>query len=275
MARNFIGFTPDGDEPRSEVQAYIENSCVTATRDLILDATADQSINSLVVAGSAAIGAGGTAGVAVSGSGVFAENKISVDVKAYINGDGSDNDDDGISADTITLAADDTSSIFAFAGAVSLAASFGGTAGVSVSVGVSLAKNMIAGDVEAFIKNADEGVTATAGSITLAATEMATINAFSGAASFAVGLAGVAGIAVAGAGAEATNVILVDTNAYVKDSVLTSSGNIDIDASNTASIDATVISSIFLILFSGLPCFFCRRRLPAQVLLVFCSFLCL
>ena len=227
------------------MQAYIENSCVTATRDLILDATADQSINSLVVAGSVAVGASGTVGVGVSGSGVCAENRIGVDVKSYIDGDGSNTSDDGISADTIMLTADDTSSIFAFAGAVSLAASFGGTVGVSLSVGVSLAQNMIASEVEAFIKNADEGVTATNGAITLAATEMATIDAFSGAASLAVGLAGVAGIAVAGAGAEATNVILVDTNAYVKDSTLTSTGNIDIDATNTASIDATVISAAF------------------------------
>ena len=100
--------------------------------DLSLDATAAQTIGSLVLAGSAAIGAGGVAGIAVSGSGVFSENNIGVDVKAYIDGDmaiGS-GETAGIKADVVSLSALDASTISALAGAVSLAASFGGTAGV-------------------------------------------------------------------------------------------------------------------------------------------------
>ena len=196
VARSFVGYTPDGDEPRAEVQAYIENSRVTATGQLTQDALADQGVFSVVVSGSMAIGAAGNVGVGVSGSGVFAENRVGVDVKAYVDGDGLDPDDRGITAQGILLSADDTSTIFAFAGAASLAGAFGGTAGVAVSVGVSLARNTVSNDVEASIQNAAGGATATAGSITLDADELASIKAFSAAASLAAGFSGTVGIGV-------------------------------------------------------------------------------
>jgi hypothetical protein len=60
-----------------------------------------------------------------------------------------------------------------------LLATFGGTAGVSISIGVSLAKNDISNVVEASILNADNGVWAHSGDITLDADEVATIDAFS------------------------------------------------------------------------------------------------
>ena len=87
VARNFIGYTPFGGEDAAQIQAYVENSSIHAIGDLVQTATASQTINSLVLAGSAAVGAGGSTGVGVSGSGVLADNLIGVDVKAYIDGD--------------------------------------------------------------------------------------------------------------------------------------------------------------------------------------------
>ena len=47
---------------------------------------------------------------------------------------------------------------------------------------------------------------------------------------------------MSGAGADANNVILTGTHAYVENSAVSSSGKVDIDASNDASIDATIVS---------------------------------
>ena len=67
------------------------------------------------------------------------------------------------------MVADDSSSINAVAGAGSLAASFGEKVGVAASIGLSLAFNDIGNDVDASIRNADEGVTTTAGGVTVSA----------------------------------------------------------------------------------------------------------
>src|SRR5206468_3576274 len=96
----------------------------------------------------------GTAGIAVSGAGVYTENRIETHIKAYIDGDGAT----GISAASIVLNASDTSTIMASAGAASIAAGLGGTVGVGVSIGISLAINEINNQVSAYIANADNQV---------------------------------------------------------------------------------------------------------------------
>lgn len=69
----------------------------------------------------------------------------------------------------------------------------------------------------------------------------ASITAVSVAASLGIGIAGAVGIAVSGAGAESTNAILTKVNAYITDSNVTAAGKVDLDAANTASIDAVVV----------------------------------
>ncbi len=101
VARNFIGWTPGGSETPAEVQAYLKNTSVRTTDDLTLTSLASQAISSVVFAGSAAIAVGGTVGVGASGSGVWAENKIGVHAKSYIEGD-RDSGTVGISAKTIS-----------------------------------------------------------------------------------------------------------------------------------------------------------------------------
>jgi hypothetical protein len=244
VARNLIG---DATDDANEVAAWVSDSAVSAGGDLSVTAIADQTIGSVVLAGAAAVGVGGTAGVGFAGSGVFAENAIAVDVAAYIDGDLpiGGGETSGIKADNVLLSAQDTSTISTFAGAASLALSLGGTAGVSVSIGVALAHNTITSTVGAWIENAGDGVETTTGDVRIEATETASIRAVAAAASLAAGFGGVAGVAVSGAGAEATNIILADTNAYIKDSVVDAADDVDIDAENSASIEALIASASF------------------------------
>ncbi|MBE9183045.1 hypothetical protein IQ268_31410, partial [Oculatella sp. LEGE 06141] len=239
VARNLIGYDLNGNRVPAEVQAYVSNSSINAGGSLTQKASANETINAEVLAGSAAIAGGGTAGVGVSGAGVSTTNRVATLVKAFIDGDAAT----GIQASSITLKADDRSNIAAIAGAASLAASFGGTAGVSLSIGVALAQNEISNEVATFIKNADTGVTARSGAITLDTDEAATITALSAAASASAAIAGTAGIALSGAGAESTNVILTKSNAYVRDSVLNSAGSVSLDTTSTATIDARVLTA--------------------------------
>lgn len=238
FARNFIGFDSDGNDGSAGVRAQIINSSINAQGDLTQSAAAAQMISALVLAGSAAVGAGGAAGVGTAGSGVLADNRISIDVNATIDGDGAN----GIRADTVTQTATDLSIISAFAGAVAIAASFGGAAGVSLSIGVSLGHNTIDNSVEAGIKNADQ-VTTTIGDVTVLASEAAFIHATSAAAAIAAGFGGAVGVGVAGAGAEATNVILTNGVATIENSVVDAAGNVNIDSTNTAVIKALNISA--------------------------------
>ncbi|KPA13642.1 repeat-containing protein, partial [Candidatus Magnetomorum sp. HK-1] len=57
-------------------ESYVDSSNITSAKDVNLD----QDIDALVFSGSAAIAGGGTAGIAAIGSGVWAENRIAVDV---------------------------------------------------------------------------------------------------------------------------------------------------------------------------------------------------
>ena len=108
---------------------------------------------------------------------------------------------------------------------------------------MALAENRISNEIEASISNADNGVTTTVGAITLDASEDANITARSAAASATVAVAGIAGVALSGAGAEATNVILTTTNAYAESSSLTSAGDVVLEAADTSVIDATVATA--------------------------------
>ena len=107
---------------------------------------------------------------------------ISTDIKAYI-------EDSTVEAGSVSLTADDTSQIMAFAGSASAAAAFGGV-GVAVSIGAAFAHNMIDNNVAAYIDSST--VTSTIGDITVYAVEHSQINAVSTAASVAFSGAGVA-----------------------------------------------------------------------------------
>ena len=81
----------------------------------------------------------------------------------------------------------------------------------------------------------------TLGGISSSATESATITATSIAASAALTL-GAAGISFTDSGADSQNVILTDTNAFINNAQVSSSGDVALSANDTASITAQVDS---------------------------------
>ncbi|MCX7396820.1 MAG: hypothetical protein NT138_03985, partial [Planctomycetales bacterium] len=237
VAKNLIGYEADGDAGQALVESSSTNTSISAAGNLVLQSVSSQKIGTVVFAGSVALAGGGSAGVAFAGSGVYVENRIDMDSLAFISGDGT-----GISAVNISVLASDVSLISAFAGAASISAALGGTAGVSLSAGAAIARNDIGNEVHAYIINADSGVTTTTGDLTIRAVESASIQAMTAAAALAVGLGGVAGIAVSGAGADAANLIHTSTKAYAQNSILTAGDDVVVEANNTAGIRSLVFA---------------------------------
>ena len=244
MARNLVGYDLDeyglgSEKVESGVQAKLIDTSVQAEGDLRQQAIAAQTVDAQVLAGSVALSGGGTTGVALGGAGVVALNEIGATVNAQIDGDGAE----GIEAASVALNAADTSEISSDAGAASLAGSVGGTTGVAAAVGISLSKNEIDNQVTASIDNADEGVTTTNGSVVLNATEAAEITVQAAAASAAVAFGGTTGVALSGAGADATNQISIQTSASASDSVIDSANEVTLNAVDTSTIDATIAAA--------------------------------
>ena len=154
-----------------------------------------------------------------------------------IDGDGA-----GISAQSIAVTATDSSKILADAGAVAVAVGIGGAVGAAISVGVSLAHNTIATETTAVIRNADD--VRAGGAVVVAAQDDSSIRATSVAAAVSLGLGGSGGVAVAGGGAESTNVILTKTNAFIENSGVGTAankvGSVTVTAKSAATIDAMV-----------------------------------
>ena len=266
------------------MRAYITNSILTVHGALSLQSTGSQTIDAIVLSGAVAI-AGGLIGVGLGGAGSSAVNRIATRIEAAIDGDGSYTG--GTYAYSVSLTAEDTSTIHATTGAAALAVGFGALA-VGGAVGVAIAENEIANQVKAYIANVDSGVISTDaayttsnvsttvnllpgdrvkvltgythggtvgavyqytggaasidlggtdfttgpwtlvsafGDFTLMATEHATIAATTAAAAFAGSVGGIA-ISFAGAGADARNVILTKTDAYIASSDVRSAAGV-------------------------------------------------
>ena len=245
VARNLIGqegFGMLGDAAIATVQALVIDSHVHAGGLLDLRADTRQTIDALVVSGSAAVAGGVTTGVGISGSGVWAENQIGTRVHAGVTTlSALGARPSVIEASEVLVMATDHSSIRSFAGAASLAIAFGGDSGVAVSVGVSLARNIINGSVLASIDGAQ---LVSHSRVTVQALSDADIQVFGLAASIAFALGGGStGVGVSGAGASALNVILGDTLARVHDSDITAGGDVTVDANASNRIAASIISA--------------------------------
>ena len=226
---HLIGWDSEGKQTNAQVLAYLKNTPInevaTGTHGaLTLTATSNQTIRANVIAGAVGFTVGFNYGAALSGAGSDALNKISVTVKAYINGD----EEKGINAASISLRATDTSSITANTVGAAVSAALSGSASGSIAIGISLAKNEIANIIEASVQNADAVVSA--GNIDIRAINQASIRSVSVAASLA-GTFGSVGVSVSGAGADSHNVIHTKTNAFAQESKLTSrDGNVTIVA---------------------------------------------
>ena len=234
VARNWIGYDSDSDTARTVTRATVRDAGVNALGDVDVRSMAEQRISALVLSGSAAL-AGGSTGIAASGSGVGAYNRIQMDITAEIDGDQSL----GISADHVTVQATDGSTVTVLAGAASLAASVGAT-GVSLSIGAAVARNHVDNQVVAAVRNVQKEVRARVSDIEVIALEQASISVAAVAASAAAAF-GATGVAVSGAGASANNTILGETSALVQDSRVLAAGEVTIEALNEATISSAIL----------------------------------
>ena len=199
VAENNIGISSE-----NSVKAYLNNTSVSSSQNVLLNADSTGIIKSL----SASLGVGGTGGVA----GSISLNSIKKITEAYIN------DSSSISATKkIELTADDTSAISSISGA----AGFSGTVGI----GAAFAKNDIDNKIYSYIEDS----TLTSGDdINLSSTSNSTIESISAAGAGAGTASAAASVSLNETGNE--------TKSYVKNSILTATDKIDLNASDPSTI---------------------------------------
>ena len=117
-----------------------------------------------MVAGAVGVSGGGETGVAVTGAGAFAQNKIASDVKAYVDGDGATRTASRPRASRSRRRLVDHPR--ARRGGLDRRR-IGGSTGVAISIGLSIALNQVDNRVEATVEDAT--LTATSGGVTVAA----------------------------------------------------------------------------------------------------------
>jgi hypothetical protein len=125
LARNLIGHDADGTRDPLGVHADVSDSTLTAGGALSAIATSNQTIGAIVDSGSAAISGAGGVGVSLGGAGAVSLNRISTDVRAYIAGSATTS----VTAASVALSAQDTSSIDAEVGAIALTVAISGIVG--------------------------------------------------------------------------------------------------------------------------------------------------
>jgi hypothetical protein len=237
IATNRIGAAGAGNE--FGVTSFIKQSSVKAVGTIDIDALSEMDIDALTIAGSVAVAGSSGISLSAAGSGVSTTNKIYSNTAAYIEnvaGDGLK-----IEASTLEIKADNKADIHADAAAASLSAALGSNA-VTLSIGISLAENSIASDVNAYIKNVDD-VDVAAGGVTVEALSRGKVDALSAAVSVALaGGTGGLGVSLSGAGAEAENNISGSTSASIENSTVESDGNVKLDAQNLTEIEAKIIA---------------------------------
>ena len=238
------------DNDKNQVRAFIEDSSVTVTSgSLVQIATSNQEIDAVVGAGSIALsGASNGLALGLSGAGAQAINDVGMDVQAYIDNTNlpdltGSTDSSKIQIDVrgnLTLNAFDVSAITVVVGAGSIAASFAATGpSVSIAIGVALAENTIQNDVKAYLSDVD-GVDVS-GSIAIDALESANITSTTVAAAVAVSVASTFGVALSGAGANATNKVNNQVHASIDDSTSVIAGqNIEVQATSNATVTSLV-----------------------------------
>ncbi|MCA9150268.1 MAG: hypothetical protein KDA92_13250, partial [Planctomycetales bacterium] len=243
LTQNYVGYEEDGARIPAMANAYIDGGTVVADNTLDISAITSQSITSVVFAGSVAVSAAPAGGsVGLSGSGASAINRIAADANAELRNIGLHY----INAYSVNVNADDVSKIRSTAGAVAVAVAASSDFAVGLSIGVGLARNTITSEITANVDNVFvvSDASATIRSLRVTADSDESIQAVAFAASVAVGASGVASLAIAGAGAESTNVIQTQTLATVVDSAINLNGSslIEVLANSNADIDALIVS---------------------------------
>jgi hypothetical protein len=260
LAFNTIGYAPQnllaniadsvlgtsfGDPMTASTIAGGTGNQITAAGRLSLTADWAGSINATVKGAAVAISADIQSSddqSAITIAPVVAMNKIAADVKASLDNSGS------VSAASISVQAKARTQINAqvAASAVAVAASASGGS-KAISVGLSLSRNDISSEVQAFVQGpsgaASAQITARSGELSIGALRGSSITAQGTASAVAVAASAKGGPAVAGGGTLAFNRISGNTDAFAQRVVLTTTGSdpssaIVVQAQDSASIDA-------------------------------------
>ncbi|AOX01713.1 hypothetical protein BJP34_21745 [Moorena producens PAL-8-15-08-1] len=129
------------------VQAYIDNSIVTADGDLTVNAISTSTINNLTMAGAVSVSVSSSATASASGAGAETINQIQNTIEAYIH----NNSDVESTNGSINLTAEDNSTIesVAVGGSISVSGSSSGSFSLAIA-GVEV-NNTINNQVRAYI----------------------------------------------------------------------------------------------------------------------------
>ena len=146
------------------VQAYLQSSDVWSSGALTISALSNASIDATIVAVAAAVGGGGSTGVGVGAAGVYTDNFINSDVRAFVRNSGGT----GVSATSLAIEAKDMAGMKVIAAAGAAGVGVGNT-GIGVAIGLSIAINEVTGTVTASIDSVSGGVRATTGAISVKA----------------------------------------------------------------------------------------------------------
>ena len=205
-----------------------------------MSATSEETIHATITAVSVAVAAAVLGvGVAASGAGTDAENSIGATIKAYIDGDGST----GITANTVSVTATDSSTIVADSEAASVSVAYGTVGAAALSVGTAIATNTIGNDVEASISNAAPPGEFSGRRLNVCRKETATITTTVVSASAAASLS-LASVALSGAGAASTNNITNTVKAFIASSQgVQAADAVNVTATDTPTITATTVAA--------------------------------
>lgn len=206
-----------------------EQATVTAHNNVNLTATSTATIHALNFGGSLAVGAGASAGVALSGAGVGATNSLTNRIWARIQADSQ------VTATTgnVNLTATDDSTILARSYVVSASVAAAGKGGaVAGSAAIAVANNLLNSTVEAFV---DQSRQIQAQDLTLNATANSDIDAEVVSVSVAVGAA-LVGVGIAASGIVSENKINNTVQSFVRGTTL-STPNVTISATETVTLN--------------------------------------
>ena len=241
------------DEQPAVVKASIEDSSVDAAGEVHLSAISDVRIDANIgnSVSSTTLALKEDA-VTVSGSGVIALNKISTEVKAYIDGAPLVLAGDG----DIRIDARDISDIVALVNAPATAIAVSAKKGTAVAIALSVARNEIRNNMAAYIRDAED-VTAVNGTVWISADERAVIDATSTATAIAVAASLKGSLAASGGGAIAVNLIQGQANAFIEDSSIIATGSVagqgevNLEAYHESGITALVKATAASVAVSG------------------------
>jgi len=263
VAENTIGDNNPANRFGS-TRAIIDSTRTIIEHDVNVTAITSQRISTTVIAGSVAISGSSSTAVGLAGAGASVRNSIDADAEAIIRNipAPTNETDHQFLARNVTVNAQNDSEINALAGAASLGIAIAGSNAVTISVAVGLAKNTITSQTLATIDNAhfeqvvdtgieiDENVPAVhylardfvVNDVIVRANSSGSIDAIAFAAAMSASF-GSTGIAVAGAGAEATNRINAKTLATIEDSRISATGDVDLDSIQSTAIHSFVLSA--------------------------------